>query len=112
MTTQGMAELDAWILVNIFHEVSVIDCAGRCRVLRPAGYFYFQPTTDTAVAMEVLKKCCIKIGSCDQLPIRWDDGQWVVGQDPATVGYIDESIICGETLELAICLFAKKLFTK
>jgi len=136
MTTKEMRELDAWIDVEIFgvkrltvEEMRSIafeqwknqpDCERF--ILGFDAYMdgekfvcqqHFARRTDNSFgAMEVLKKCCIKIGSFDQLPIRWDDGQWVVGQDSATVGYVDESVICDESLETAICLFAKKLFTK
>jgi len=67
----------------------------------------FYPTTDSASAMEVLEKCAEKF----PIEIRignYDEGRYFVGTD------YDFDMTRGkaETLELAICLFAKKLLAK
>jgi len=69
----------------------------------------FKPSTNAASAMAVIKKCESK---CD-MPIEIDrkrshDGPWRV-----ETGVLSQGIIgIAPTLELAICLFAKNLFTK
>lgn len=67
------------------------------------------PTTDAAAAMELLKKCYYKCRMIDTFrtqikPYRFGvTGKWL----PAA-NYECEA----ETMELAICLFAKKAFTE
>lgn len=65
---------------------------------------YFKPTTNPAAAMDVLKKC-IEKESCD-IRINFDSRRFYV---------YSAKVLTPETattLELAICLFAKKLFSK
>ena len=72
----------------------------------------FQPTQDPAAAMEVLKKCCIKLGDeAERSPVpEWlpVEEKWRVVESDIADGVDAEA----ETLELAICLFAKKIFLK
>lgn len=72
----------------------------------------FAPTTDRAAAMEVLKKCAEK---SYQISIVECLGDWAVthgdGTDP-TAPYSEAPYGEAKTLELAICLFARKLFPK
>ncbi len=76
-----------------------------------AGHY----TTDPAAAMEVLKKCSIKlwdenpiITKCQHFKVEiWNNGAWVVMQSEKREMFCE-----AETLELSICLFAKKLFSK
>lgn len=71
-------------------------------------------TTDPAAAMEVLKKCAEE---CD-MPIEIDrkrdkkTGNWRIESGTMAQGLLAIAPPECNTLELAICLFAKKLFTK
>lgn len=125
MTTKELRALDAWIAEHVFgckvHHVEsgvfggvdyedCIHCTGKHPDLRRwdgEKSYSWKPTTDPAAAMEVLKKCAEKT---DQMSIVECIGDWVVthgdGNDPTTP---DGE---GKTLELAICLFAQKLFSK
>ena len=83
-----MNQLDEWIFDNL-------NCTGSNQ----------SPTRDPAAAMEVLKKCAaridgtIRIGECA--------GRWLVMPYLSTPDELRDDF---PTLELAICLFAKKLF--
>jgi hypothetical protein len=120
MTNTELRELDAWIAENVmgWKRANFLSSYGKGRfmVSRETGDIMaydlkgegFQPTTDPAAAMEVLKKCGkTKKNAIEIFCLRPDENRsgkesyWV--NDPKT-----ES----ETLELAIALFAKKLFTK
>jgi len=91
MTTQELRELDAWIAEHVF-GVSV-------------PHPFFKPTEDPRGAMDVLKKCAekhqhdIAIGTAG--PTDWR--VWAGELNGATYA---------SSLELAICLFAKQLFSK
>jgi hypothetical protein len=71
-------------------------------------------TTDPAAAMEVLKKCA----EHSDMPIEIDrkrdkkTGQWRVETGVVSQGLVAISPHENNTLELAICLFAKSLFSK
>ncbi len=131
MTTSEMRELDAWISENIFG--ARISKSGRGSVIatfgadtpeerdqiidakHPWDSNSWNPTTDPAAALEVLKKCADKvwldnptITKCQHFKIEiWNNGLWVVMQSEKADMFVED-----ETLELSICLFAKKLFTK
>jgi acetylornithine deacetylase/succinyl-diaminopimelate desuccinylase-like protein len=65
--------------------------------------------SEKAAALEVLKKCAEKLGNSDFVHIKGSNNhktnpKWRVGS-----AYHCQD---GDTLELAICLFAKKLFEK
>ncbi len=63
---------------------------------------YFSPTVSPADAMEVLKKCHQRT----EVSLRMD------GKTHQVFGSNSKAPIEAETLELAICKFAKKLFSK
>lgn len=127
MTTEQMRELDAWIAPNVM-RLSL--CERHPAILNPNEFVLsipskivrarignnppsnFEPTTDPAAAMEVLKKCA-EFGSLQFSVVVWKyDGNWKI--DIQAVAVKDEWKKCieAETLELAICLFAQKLFEK
>jgi hypothetical protein len=124
MTDTEKRELDAWIAVNImkWQEVKPWDInPGHGQfVIRhgvpvaPPPIFKFEPTTDPAAAMEVLKKCAAKLYPSDEVQIYGndEDGGYVIfsPETKDAEGFVLESD--AKTLELAICLFAKKLFSK
>jgi len=102
-------ELDKWIAENVMGLVwrgcgcnSWFDPKNKMEIS-----YNLSPTTDPAAAIKVLEKCAemfpveIRIGN-------YDKGRYFVGTD------YDFDMTHGkaETLELAICLFAKKLFGK
>lgn len=66
-------------------------------------WHYYEPTTDPAAALEVLKKCYQTLSICS---CKTPNGFkfWFPSEY--------NSAIESEALELAICLFAKKLFSK
>ena len=94
MTTQELRELDAWIDRNLF------ETSKRFSSIAPTY------TTSSYFAMDVLKKCLSKLPDdahicINDLPEVWcndNNGTQWSGQ--------------AETLELAICLFAKQLFSQ
>jgi len=126
-----MRELDAWIAENVFGNFKVIKVSPRrwdCRygitpeIKDGVGYgpaFKSESearammlvaghcknyTTDPAAAMEVLKKCSTE--KRITIAVWRDAGNWYCNN--ATGGnFYGEA----DTLELAICLFAKQLFT-
>lgn len=114
MSDKEMRELDAWIWQNVMLAKLVIRPADstypKLKYLRfPNGDEILErmwsPTTDPAAAMDVLKKCgqSAVVTITTNPSIASHLGVWTCA---------DEQIFCtGETLELAICLFAKKLFT-
>lgn len=60
-------------------------------------------TTDSAAAMLVLEKCCQKHGLCGIVKVAYSAGfpqPWCCESEKA------------DTLPIAICLFAKRLFTQ
>ncbi len=114
MTPTELRELDAWIAEHVMGwKISQAGNSGK----NQSGQWKSIPiyTTDPAAALEVLKKCYEKIWSdnpiitkCQHFKIEiWNNGLWVVQQSEKI-----ETSIESETLELAICLFAKKLFSK
>lgn len=114
----SIEELDNWIAFRIMgwrifkttpewveagkplgRKITVLDQDPRFKI--PAF------STTPMLAMQVLEICCKKIGSTESIKIRWDDGQWEVQE----IGF-DASAEVADTLELAICKFAKTLFSK
>jgi len=103
MTEKELRELDAWIFERIF---------GGALALTGSHYPLPHYTTDPAAAMAVLEKCLAKI-STGSLEIYQgaDEGPeyrpiFCIGKMPT------EEVVMDESLTLAICLFAKKLFEK
>lgn len=103
MTPTELRELDAWIAEHVLgytYSNHNLCCKKTGRFIQ-AGLPYY--SSDPAAAMEVLKKCIAVIEDVHfgwHLERRcyfvWGDGEKEFA----------------ETLELSICLFAKKLFTK
>jgi len=73
----------------------------------------WSPTTDPAAAMEVMKKCaekCTVTAECDA-----SKAQWLVAKledEWRGYGVVEANCKVAPTLELAICLFAKQLFSQ
>jgi|SRR6267154_317127 len=121
MTTTEQRELDAWIETIVFNSqanrVTIKD--GRKTVgvefydgiRNPIRHY----TTDPAAAMEVLKKCQIesrKRGDPISIDLTHGNASCVSLQILEQDSYFTELDCEAETLELSICLFAKKLFSK
>lgn len=105
-----MRELDAWIAEHVFvwqYKMTGSDPVedGECWFSESGKFPCELPyyTTDPAAAMVVLEKCTQK----DSV------GIWRVSHIEFVVKNHRESVrATSETLPLAICLFAKQLFTK
>jgi hypothetical protein len=72
-------------------------------------------TTDPAAAMEVLKKCAENqhVVTIEYAKNHLGNWQWMVAKLHCySSGYSEDFCTCAETLELAICQFARKLFSK
>jgi len=119
MTTEELRSLDAfiaehvmgWQLVTTLHDIVTpgqffARSDGVFVFKRGSELRNFHPTTDPAAAMEVLKKCGEELyGHGVAIEIRNYNRQgWtVMAQSRGNTA---------ETIELAICYFAKQLFTK
>jgi len=104
MNPQEMCELDVWIAENVFKRWMLNpESLGECP----------RYTNRPSAALEVLKKCAEKNGWMSQVVIGTTaGGNYFIA---VTHSEIDASFtLCteAETLELAVCLFAKKLFGK
>lgn len=112
-----LQELNEWIAVNVF------NCKKHSEGWEPGDTWEgeldclvseFTPTTDPAAAFEVLKKCLetrempnfYKLLSDETYSIR------VVADGCCSLEQGKKIQVIAETLELAICLFAKHLFSK
>ena len=123
MTTQELRELDAWIALNVTktlrklsdEEYAAIvawceeankDPHPNLELTTPRRYegSCLKYTSDPAAAMEVLEKCAKQVGNVIEIFGNNKDGWVVSGKNDAWESDAD-------TLPLAICLFAKKLFT-
>ena len=109
MTTQELRELDCFVAKEVmgwrydnfywWHGTDILELSECPRF-----------TTDSKYAMDVLKKCAEK----EEITIaieKKESDRWIVG----FIQWGDEAIWnqkSGETLELAICLFAKQLFSQ
>lgn len=118
MNDKEMLALDAWIAHNL---MGLALCTRHPAILNPNEFVItipsgivrakigaeptknFVPTTDPANAMEVLKKCLDKGGYRISMNVHLSSEFQVFKSE--------ESLVRAETLELAICLFAKKLFS-
>lgn len=115
MTTDEMRELDAWIAENVFGmDIRTLERRyfGKKKwdstIIGKTGHFilpYY--TTEPAAAFEVLKKCQLKAGV---LIRQFGDNYSVCATN--NDGETLHSCFTSTTLELAICMFAKQLFTK
>lgn len=121
MTTKTESELralDAWICQHVFQwrKVAMLDLGkhGLYAVRKDGVYIHdrgsyvknFHPTTDPAAAMMVLEKCLTKT----PVEIMSPQDNWFCVS--AASGFNQLTAEHGETLPLAICLFAKALFGK
>lgn len=110
MTTNELREIDAWIAEHVMgakenprFSGSVI---GITKVwLDTRTYETFSPTEISDYAMEVLEKCIGK----GVVNLRESSNGYFIDKSPANPPYVYAE---AETLPLAICLFAKKLFSK
>lgn len=116
MTETEKRELDAFCATEVMGWIHGVDgygspswFAGREPRLKAS----WKPTTDSAAAMKVLRKCaehCEKLGierGYDvDFSISMERGKYFVGCD------IFIECMSADTLELALALFAKQLFSK
>lgn len=107
-----MTELDAWIAGHVTGKEIVLPVVGECYIQRgpcPGNRWLekYSPTTNPAAALEVQKKCCEKLGNMERLEISFQDGQYAVRQC-----HSGQDFEFHETLEIAICQFAKQRFSK
>ena len=112
MTTDEMRELDAWIAENVMGETlgkkpPVDDVVYEDSERKFVKGLLKRYTTDPASAMEVLKKCV------EKFPVEIYIGNFDKGRCRIKTDYdFDMTGGQADTLELAISLFAKNLFTK
>ena len=103
MSVTEQRELDAWIAERVMGWIPTFKDCGKS----PSGCETLFPhyTTDPAAAMEVLKKCAEKcsLAGMEFVIVRGFD--WRVCAEPQR-----GISTFAETLELAICKFAKKLW--
>jgi hypothetical protein len=108
-TETELKELDAWIAEHVMGWELWI-AAPDCPVYRTGDkdnptQKWFKPTTKSSSAMMVLEKCC------ERLPLHVEIGKygenWCVSRPDQDA---TEAVIA-PTLPLAICLFAKALFS-
>lgn len=95
-------ELDAWIAKHVMGwKILPSGCFEKTTECGLDDSDDFEPTTDGFYAMMVLKKCAerenVNVG-------RWKE-TWVIGSPSV-------DLVKAEPLELAICRFAKELFSK
>lgn len=112
MSEQELRELDAWIAEHVMgckpkfkryasHSDWECECPLFSHGKEHLDHGVSDYSTDPAAAMQVLEKC---VADSEGYQIHIDDGYSVSwGKDGCSAN--------GETLPLAIALFAKKLFT-
>lgn len=81
-------------------------CGGDCEWLEAPKY-----TTEPAAAMDVLKRC-FEFYEPISLYRLLSDGAFSIKCNSNEITGCEETQVYAETLELAICLFSKKLFSK
>lgn len=116
MTTNELMELEEFCLKLIgWTKCSHKLCSGWHSPDGSASGDWPHPTTDPAAAMEVLKKCAeqSEILAGNVMVAKYRDLEnfegWRVALDVYGMATYKIDVV-SETLELAICLFAKKLF--
>lgn len=96
---------DTWHLQAKYNAVH--QPQGRGRYLEDeTDLSDFRPTERGSDALEVLEKCFDKVGLIDAHRVKMKPYSFCIG---AT--YVTDSEVEAETLPLAICLFAKKIFS-
>lgn len=122
MTDKEMRELDAWIAEHVMGwrlstrggswrstDPGWIDSENELQRIQEN----WKPSTDPAAALEVLKKCADKSDMPIEIDRKRDNGgPWRVETGVLSQGLVAIAPRDQNTLELAICLFAKKLFSK
>lgn len=107
MTEKELRELDAFCAEHVMEYSAGIDADGNDVWYYDQGKSIlmelWQPTVAPEDAMEVLKRCMVKTRTT--LSTDTFEGNAVYNHERDTVG-------TAETLELAIVLFAKKIFSK
>lgn len=131
-TEKNLRELDAWIAENVMGFTwQKLNRHDKINYLLPppTGRFTYDPdpkntnescapnyTTDPAAAMEVLKKCCEKPNSRSPEIFRnaIHYQTWIIedGEAGDALEGFEYLQVEAETIELAICLFSKKIFSK
>lgn len=115
-TDKELRELDAWIAERVmgWKEIrpwSVNPDAGQFVIrhgvpVAPSPVFKFSPTTNPAAAMMVLEKLLER----NIIVIQTDIHKPKTFLIRHTTKHWEQPIVEAETLPLAICLFAQKLF--
>ncbi len=105
LTEKELRELDA-----LMHSICgwTYDDSRKC--WHKNGYWTAEPdryTTDPAAGMMVLEKCAGLLEGGVKIK-HHKDGKWTISKFED----LDPVWSAAETLPLAICLFAKKMFTK
>ena len=108
-TEKELRELDAWIYK---HVMKFLNSDFRDENSNELWNHHkaFSPTTDPAAAMLVLERCVEKNDLYDAIVVSFNNNQWIVSSFCNEANEIKEQEGVAETLPLAICLFAKKLF--
>jgi len=109
MTTQELRELDAWIAEHVMGWVPG-SMSGLWKI-GPSSFRNFHPTLLAADAMDVLKKCAEKYGKVLTICSPCATEGWTIG----TIDWETETVVDiseAQSLELAICLAAKQLFSQ
>jgi hypothetical protein len=106
-TPEQLAAMDALILKTIFIEEPILDGAGRCRVLRQAGYSYFEPTTDPAASDALEDKILSEMAGL-KYDIYFQGNQYVIGWVLVSNGV--RHSVSHPDKKICRVLFALKLF--
>ncbi len=124
-TEQELSELNAWIAEHVmgWAECKVYELGSTCGIeshfvimggivhrWAPVDWPAFEPTTDPAASMLVLEKCLSKLGNDQSISLCLiDKGHNIMAVDNSFKIFAEAD---GSNLPLAICLFAKHLFSK
>jgi len=119
MTDIELRELDAWIGVNVFGKKAIHAHSAKPTEGTEDDYFVIEwinascslphYTTDPAAAMQVLEKCFGRMGGT-LIGIARLGSNYCVCVPAYAQDFGD--VTSAPTLPLAICLFAKQLFSK
>ena len=107
-----MRELDWWIHCEVFgwYPATELEYPHRKGFLHNDHDFMCREDvpeySSSAAAMEVLKKCSEKLGMFEYISINCAEGEFAIRMAHAGWDWIN-----APTMELAICQFAKKLFS-
>lgn len=116
-TNKELRELDEWIAVNLFnkhgfepHPINNSICEVCNKTYARDVHLWPNYTADPEDVMQVLEKCAVKCSKDGYVHIELLNKEWQVGygwgvDDVLPIGQ-------GETLPLAICIFARQLFSK